>query len=464
MNHFQVDIAGLAMNKETAKPRDQIATSQQPGANLFTPPLANNPPLPPFVKGGGLLLHAICAVFILISCGSAYAQGDLKEKVPGLCYRCHEKLKESLKRSEVHFPFKEGKCLSCHDSHASNMKKLVREEINPLCLGCHDGIKRTMANNIVHPALKRGVCTDCHNPHGAENRHLLVKAEKELCWDCHNPLKEQLKRTYIHAPFRNGECSSCHDPHASPQGNQIRADANKLCKGCHSAKCKVGGVLISSTTEKMDCITCHGGHASDSKGLLGPYGHSAFLQEKCDQCHNPIIADTKITMRIAGKDLCFSCHKRVSVKLRDSDVHLNDSKGACGMCHSYHASKKKNMTVKESQVCFSCHENTEKRTVLMEKALKTIRCVPVKDRKCFECHVPPHSTNPLYFKADSIQTCANCHTQQHKVAHPVGQNVKDPRNGQPLTCVTCHSMHSSKAEFMLYFDRKRQLCIQCHKK
>jgi predicted CXXCH cytochrome family protein len=100
----------------------------------------------------------------------------------------------------------------------------------------------------------------------------------------------------------------------------------------------------------------------------------------------------------------------------------------------------------------------------MEKALRTIRCVPVKDRKCFECHIPPHSNNPLYFKADSIETCARCHVQEHKVAHPMGKDAIDPRNGQPITCITCHSMHSSKAEFMLIYDRKRQLCIQCHKK
>ena len=101
---------------------------------------------------------------------------------------------------------------------------------------------------------------------------------------------------------------------------------------------------------------------------------------------------------------------------------------------------------------------------LMEKALKSIRCTPVKERQCFECHIPPHSNNNLYFRADDIQTCARCHVRQHKVAHPQGPDVKDPRNGQPITCITCHSMHASKAQFMLIYDGKRQLCIQCHKK
>lgn len=244
----------------------------------------------------------------------------------------------------------------------------------------------------------------------------------------------------------------------------MRGDTNELCKNCHAAKCGVGGVPISRATDKMDCVICHGGHASDSKGLLGPYGHAAFLEEKCDQCHNPITADGDITTRVSGTALCYNCHRKELLKLREHDVHLDDSKGSCGLCHSYHASKKKNMTAKESRVCLPCHGNTEKRTALMEKALKSVRCVPVKNRKCFECHVPPHSLSPLYFREDSIGTCGGCHAQQHKVAHPVGDNVKDPRNGRSVTCVTCHSMHNSKAGFMLYFDRKRQLCIQCHKK
>lgn len=412
------------------------------------------------------MFSAMCCMLIIFLIWSefAYAQGELKEKVPDLCYRCHVKLKDSLSRSHVHFPFKDGKCMACHTSHSGNLKGLVREDINSLCLSCHEGIKKELGEKHVHHALKKGICTDCHYAHSGANKHLLVKAQKDICWSCHQPLKEQMNKTVTHKPFREGECSSCHAPHASLEENLIRDNPNKLCRSCHTAKCKADNVSIISAIEKMSCDECHSGHSSNTSGLLGPYGHSAFLDKKCEQCHNPIEADRKITTKIPGKGLCLSCHKKDTTQLKEGDIHVNDQKGGCGMCHSYHASKKKNLTARESLVCFTCHENTEKRTLIMEKALKSIKCIPVKDRKCFDCHMPPHSLNPLYFRADNIQTCARCHTQQHKVAHPLGQDVKDPRNGQPVTCVTCHSMHSSKAEFMLYFDRKRQLCIQCHKK
>jgi predicted CXXCH cytochrome family protein len=403
-------------------------------------------------------------LFIFVWSGIANAQGNLKAAVPDLCYKCHVKLKESLSRPHVHFPFKEGKCISCHNAHTSDIKVLIREDINTLCLSCHDGIDKALKKEYVHYAIKKGKCTDCHYPHSGENAHLLVKPQKDICWTCHESLKEQLKKSVVHSPFKEGACASCHNPHASSFEDQILDDPKTLCKNCHAPKCKVGDVSITFATEKKDCRDCHGGHASDSRGILGPYGHSFFIKENCNQCHNPFAPDTKITVKIEGRDLCLSCHKKDQIKLKENDVHGSDAQGGCAMCHSYHASKRKNLTVKEEGLCIKCHEKTERSTTLMEKALRKIRCVPVKDRKCFECHIPPHSTNPLYFKVDSIQTCSRCHVEQHKVAHPMGKDALDPRNGQPITCITCHSMHSSKAEFMLYYDSKRQLCIQCHKK
>ena len=69
---------------------------------------------------------AICSLLILVWAGYTYAQGELKETVPDLCYKCHIKLKESLSRGDVHFPFKDGKCMACHDAHTSDMKGLVK--------------------------------------------------------------------------------------------------------------------------------------------------------------------------------------------------------------------------------------------------------------------------------------------------------------------------------------------------
>lgn len=415
------------------------------------------------------LFYAIC--FLLLSISSmlfayfASARGiELKEKIPDLCYRCHKEIKERLSDTNLHFPFKEGKCTLCHNTHAGRFDGLIKEDINSLCLGCHEGIKKAMKKNFVHRPLRSGVCTDCHLVHGGKNRKLLIVSEKDLCWKCHESLKAHLSNSSVHIPFKEGNCSSCHEPHASTQENLMDSSAIALCVKCHSPRCKSGDISITFTTQNMDCISCHSGHSSNFSGLLGPYGHSDFLERNCDKCHNSFLPDTKITTKLTGKALCLNCHKKDTITLKLDDIHLDESKGGCTICHNYHASKKKNLTVRESQICIKCHEDTEKRTLLMEKTLRSIRCVPVKERRCFECHIPSHSLNSYYFKKDEVLTCAQCHEAQHKVTHPLGPDVKDPRNDQPITCKTCHSMHSARADFMLYFDRKKQLCIQCHKK
>jgi predicted CXXCH cytochrome family protein len=60
------------------------------------------------------------------------------------------------------------------------------------------------------------------------------------------------------------------------------------------------------------------------------------------------------------------------------------------------------------------------------------------------------------------ELCATCHEDAESHAHPVGSEYKDPRNGRPLTCASCHEPHSSDHEYMLTFDFRRNLCVQCH--
>ncbi len=397
----------------------------------------------------------------------AHTSSKLIGKEPSLCYECHKELKERLSDKYTHFLFKKGKCSSCHNPHASNIKGLMNDEINSLCLNCHKGLNKLLKNANIHGAIKDGTCTDCHYAHSGENKNLLLKPEKELCWKCHEDLKEQLERPFSCLAFKEGKCSSCHNSHASKEENLLLSAPIKTCKECHKTiGCKAGKISISSVTKNTDCTTCHSGHSSDKEGVLGPFGHKVFLDKDCEKCHNPFKDIKKITTRIEGEGLCFSCHKKEDsvVEYIDNDVHVKDIKNSCTLCHDFHASGKKDLTKNESKFCIKCHEYTEKRTASMEKALKSIKCTPVKDRKCFECHVPLHSSRPLNYRKDSFSLCERCHKAQHKITHPLGPDIIDVRNGQPITCISCHSMHSAKADFMLTFDRKRALCIQCHKK
>ena len=410
---------------------------------------------------------ALClAILITLSwSNSAFAQVGLKAKVPALCYECHKKLKKGLSDKYVHFLFKQGKCITCHNSHVSKVKGLMSEEIDTVCLNCHEEVRTLIKNTTLHSALRDNNCTECHSPHSGKNRHLLVKKERELCLGCHEDLNKKFNDPFACLPFKQGKCSACHDSHASAQEDLLISAPVKLCVKCHKPRCRINGVSIASAVAKTDCTTCHTGHSSKEKGLLGPYGHKVFLGKKCVECHNPIKSGRKITTKIKGSDLCVNCHKKEQARYKyvDNNIHVKNAGNPCTVCHDYHASGKKNLTKKESRLCAKCHEDTEKRTAAMEKGINSVKCAPIKERKCFECHLPAHSDRPLDFRADEIPLCAKCHASQHKITHPLGTDVKDPRDGKALTCNSCHSMHSANADYMLTHDRKRALCIQCHK-
>ncbi len=411
------------------------------------------------------ILCFILVAFSLVWSNNASAQVKLKTKLPELCYECHKELKKDLTDRYVHFLFKKGKCVTCHNAHLSSVKGLMNDEIDSICLKCHEKIRVQLKKSNLHSALRDGKCTDCHYPHSGSIENLLVAPEKTLCMNCHEDIKDQQEKAYACLPFKKGNCSACHDSHASAEDALLTFSSNKLCQKCHAPKCKAGDASIAKVVKDLSCTSCHSGHSSKDKGVLGPYGHTAFLVKKCEECHNPIEPRKEITTKIEGKELCYSCHKQEDSKYKylEEDVHVKGKNNPCNICHDHHASSKKNLTKNEANICIECHELTEKRTASMEKVLRTIKCTPIKERRCFDCHIPMHSDRPLNYREDGIALCARCHASEHKITHPLGEGVIDPRTGQPVTCISCHSMHNSKDEFMLTFDRNRALCIQCHK-
>ena len=49
------------------------------------------------------------------------------------------------------------------------------------------------------------------------------------------------------------------------------------------------------------------------------------------------------------------------------------------------------------------------------------------------------------------------------VDHPMGEGTLDPtREGQPLTCMSCHNPHGSETAQIMHEDPRSKLCIRCH--
>jgi predicted CXXCH cytochrome family protein len=214
----------------------------------------------------------------------------LTEKVPGLCFLCHDDIKKEIDPTgHVHAAVNEKKfCMNCHSPHSSDEKKLLSGNKKELCLGCHskdkdaNGKKQTnfrqllATAKVVHPALIGG-CNACHKPHASPENFLLISAypagqyaagEKDnyaVCWECHDSDLLDLEKTATSTNFRDGErnlhylhikgpkgrsCSVCHNMHATknarlivekvPFGewnmpmNYVAADSGGSCApGCH---------------------------------------------------------------------------------------------------------------------------------------------------------------------------------------------------------------------------------------
>ena len=140
------------------------------------------------------ILYAICFIlitFVLISWNYTDAQVKLKTKMPDLCFDCHKELKKGLSDRYVHFLFKEGKCIACHNSHVGKLKGLMNEEIDTICLRCHEEISNLIKKATLHSALRENNCPECHYPHSGGNKYLLVKKEKTLCLNCHENLEKE---------------------------------------------------------------------------------------------------------------------------------------------------------------------------------------------------------------------------------------------------------------------------------
>lgn len=255
-----------------------------------------------------------CLIFIAVLCFmicffplASYAVDE------NTCIACHADLNKPGK--SVHPAVKMG-CSACHKSvegknHPDQKGSVVlTQKIPALCYGCHDEAK--FKGKYGHTLL--GMCTGCHNPHRSDSTHLLKSDQPGVCYECHDQAK--FRRKYVHKIIDMGGCSSCHAPHISNHQHLLVNAEHELCISCHAAKLKlphvvslpgkkrhpVTGVKDPSTVKlikvpnpvnpkteievqdpnvqgkEMTCGSCHDPHSSDFRGLL-------TQARICTKCH-----------------------------------------------------------------------------------------------------------------------------------------------------------------------------------
>jgi predicted CXXCH cytochrome family protein len=404
-----------------------------------------------------LILFAAFLLSVMAPKGATAKSTEVSFKT---CLNCHPDVKKELAQKGAHDPFKKLECSSCHNPHATKHEKLLKEEVGKLCKSCHRGQEGLMAKKYQHEPYEAGECLACHRPHASSNPGLLAAKGDELCFSCHAKAGSFSKKNQ-HDPVKKGRCLSCHTAHTSDHEDLVKKDRKQLCVSCHAIK--------DSTTQKAhlgypvegtDCMSCHSPHGSDRNCLVKDSLHRPFAQQKCVTCHNGLGSKHPLGLKDEGTATCLSCHPSTAEDFQKINSHV----GAgvfCVSCHSPHASDQSHLKkAKEAKICFSCHEDTQEDV----KDKKNDHKHPlVKEGKCSPCHRPHGSNFRLFFGDEELLVCTACHQRHAKFTHPIGADAIDPRSKGEITCITCHNLMGSPYNFSLRADRKKQLCIQCHK-
>jgi predicted CXXCH cytochrome family protein len=317
----------------------------------------------------------------------------LTEKMPDLCYQCHEM---DIVNMVVHNPVAEGKCTACHNPHSSDSEKLLVSEGSEMCFKCHETHPE---ENFIHGPVAGGMCAACHDPHTSTHKKLLIRDGQEVCLFCHTAKKEIQTKASVHQPFLEG-CMDCHTPHNSEAKYLLSTDVPQLCYQCHN--------------------TVEVGLGKKSE-VHGPFQEGG----KCYLCHNAHVSDNPPLLQDSEQKLCFTCHNQRIVKgerkLKDIEkcvnskyVHEPVANNGCSVCHAAHTPDNYFLL----SAAYPSGSYTEGKKENFEH--------------CFDCHDPALMENAETSEATNFRDGTNN-------LHFVHVNREKARN-----CTTCHDIHGSK--------------------
>ncbi|WP_297444841.1 cytochrome c3 family protein [Desulfurobacterium sp.] len=160
-----------------------------------------------------------------------------------------------------------------------------------------------------------------------------------------------------------------------------------------------------------------------------------------------------------GKDTFTLKEKPGEVNFKFIHIHsFGNGKGSCSYCHtSKNPSRKDVEKINGELVCIKCHQYIYEKISTHLYHHKNIK-------NCVLCHDPHQSDNIAMLKGNGIMVCLRCHAKNSKgyCIHPQGDKHLDPRNGQPITCITCHYTMGTDYKYLLKKDGEEALCYQCH--
>jgi predicted CXXCH cytochrome family protein len=296
-----------------------------------------------------------------------------------------------------------------------------------------------------------------------------------------------------------------------PDSESPHEDTSK-CLGCHSDPSMVGRFQDRTTISLyvdpevhegairhlMRCPICHQSQRT--------YPHENSRQASCSVCHWEKTNDTKPeqlvynlyypdkrAMSLQVTDSCKKCHKEKYAEMADSahlEIMSNGNRYApvCVDCHSSHEIAYGMLTREVvAKICSECHlaVYTSYQSSVHGVALEQEANPDVPT--CGDCH-GIHSLlgpNNVDFRADSIVTCGNCHSdpkrmEKYDISTDVLRTYLEDFHGRTVeffrkteetqitkaTCYDCHGIHNIRSPeddaSTVYPDNLQHTCQQCH--
>lgn len=312
----------------------------------------------------------------------------------------------------------------------------------------------------MHRPVAEGRCADCHEPHGGAHAGLLAEPGGDLCATCHAGVETWRSRKVQHPPFARGRCATCHEPHGSTNEGLMTASGASVCTSCHAADAAFRSSHSGYPVERAACDACHDPHASTRPGLFRETVHEPFASGGCQTCHAGAGAADPFATVAPEAQLCGDCHPEPVQESRQAPFpHVSGGGGRCTACHNPHAGDGSAMLRRgPNSTCLSCHDPGGGKSGEAGRF-----STHAEEIECTTCHAPHGGDRPLLFVDDEVEVCGGCHSHEHGVRHPLGEEIRDPRSGNPMDCSSCHGIHAAPHDMYLHASDERELCIGCHR-